>query len=67
MGGIITMRVNKLSVSVEQQAEMEYQASQTEKQKMQMEDAAKKMVYNAVRKGWITAEEYKEITGEDYE
>lgn len=31
------------------------------------EDAAKKMVYNAVRKGWITAEEYKEITGEDYE
>ena len=27
------------------------------------EDAAKKMVYNAVRKGWITAEEYKEITG----
>lgn len=37
MGGIITMRVNKLSVSVEQQAEMEYQASQTEKQKMQME------------------------------
>lgn len=31
------MRVNKLSVSVEQQAEMEYQASQTEKQKMQME------------------------------
>ena len=37
MGGIITMRVNKLSVSLEQQAEMEYQASQTEKQKMQME------------------------------
>ena len=37
MGGIITMRVNKLSVSVEQQAKMEYQASQTEKQKMQME------------------------------
>lgn len=31
------------------------------------EDAAKKMVYNAVRKGWITAEEYKGITGEDYE
>ena len=31
------MRVKKLSVSVEQQAEMEYQASQTEKQKMQME------------------------------
>ena len=37
MGGIITMRVNKLSVSVEQQAEMEYQASRAEKQKMQME------------------------------
>lgn len=37
MGGIITMRVNKLSVSVEQQAEMEYQTFQTEKQKMQME------------------------------
>ncbi|SCH09332.1 Uncharacterised protein [uncultured Eubacterium sp.] len=31
------MRVNKLSVSVEQQAEMEYQTFQTEKQKMQME------------------------------
>jgi len=24
-------------------------------------------VRNAVVKGWITAEEYKEITGEDYE
>lgn len=37
MGGIITMRVNKLNVSIERQAELEYQASQTEKQKMQME------------------------------
>ena len=25
------------------------------------------MVANAVKKGWITAAEYKEITGEDYE
>lgn len=25
------------------------------------------MVKNAVVKGWITADEYKEITGEDYE
>ena len=25
------------------------------------------MVANAVAKGWITAEEYKLITGEDYE
>lgn len=25
-----------------------------------------KRVYNAVEKGWITAEEYTEITGEDY-
>ena len=25
------------------------------------------MVRNAVVKGWITAEEFKEITGEDYE
>ena len=25
------------------------------------------MVKNAVVKGWITAEEYKEITGEEYE
>lgn len=24
------------------------------------------MVGNAVKKGWITADEYKEITGEDY-
>ena len=24
-------------------------------------------VRNAVTKGWITADEYKEITGEDYE
>ena len=24
-------------------------------------------VHKAVEKGWITAEEYKEITGEDYE
>ena len=28
---------------------------------------SKKMVYKAVGKGWITADEYKEITGEDYE
>jgi uncharacterized XkdX family phage protein len=27
----------------------------------------KEMVANAVVKGWITAEEYKLITGEDYE
>lgn len=27
----------------------------------------KKAVKNAVVKGWITAEEYAEITGEDYE
>jgi len=26
----------------------------------------KTMVHNAVDSGWITAEEYKEITGEDY-
>jgi len=26
----------------------------------------KDMVRNAVVKGWITASEYKEITGEDY-
>lgn len=26
----------------------------------------KTRVRNAVTKGWITAEEYKEITGEDY-
>ena len=25
------------------------------------------MVANAVKKGWITPEEYEEITGEDYE
>lgn len=25
------------------------------------------MVANAVKKGWITATEYKEITGEDYD
>lgn len=31
------MRVEKLKMSIEQQAEMEYQAAQTEKQKMQME------------------------------
>ena len=24
-------------------------------------------VKNAVKKGWITADEYKEITGEDYD
>ena len=28
---------------------------------------SKKWVYNAVNKGWITEEEYKEIVGEDYE
>ncbi|MDO5448958.1 MAG: XkdX family protein [Clostridia bacterium] len=28
---------------------------------------AKKAVRNAVVKAWITADEYKEITGEDYE
>ena len=28
---------------------------------------SKSMVRNAVSKGWITAAEYKEITGEDYE
>lgn len=27
----------------------------------------KKMVYNAVAKGWITPADYKELTGEDYE
>ena len=27
----------------------------------------KKAVKNAVKKNWITAEEYKEITGEDYD
>ena len=27
----------------------------------------KHRVYNAVVKGWITAEEYEEITGEPYE
>ena len=27
----------------------------------------KKAVRNAVKKSWITAEEYKEITGEDYD
>lgn len=27
----------------------------------------KNMVANAVKKGWITAEEYQEITGEPYE
>mgnify|MGYP002574562956 CR=1 FL=1 len=26
----------------------------------------KEMVHNAVTKKWITPEEYKEITGEDY-
>lgn len=26
----------------------------------------KEMVYNAVKKGVITSEDYKEITGEDY-
>lgn len=25
-----------------------------------------KMVYNAVEKGWITSEEYEDITGEEY-
>lgn len=28
---------------------------------------SKKRVRDAVLKGWITAEEYKEITGEEYE
>lgn len=28
---------------------------------------SKKRVHDAVAKGWITAEEYKEITGEEYE
>ncbi len=28
---------------------------------------SKKRVHDAVVKGWITAEEYKEITGEDFE
>lgn len=28
---------------------------------------SKAMVRNAVVKGWITAAEYKEVTGEDYE
>jgi uncharacterized XkdX family phage protein len=27
---------------------------------------SEKRVHDAVEKGWITAEEYKEITGEDY-
>lgn len=27
----------------------------------------KRRVHDAVGKSWITAEEYKEITGEDYE
>lgn len=27
----------------------------------------KTLVANAVKKGWITAEQYKKITGEDYE
>ncbi len=27
----------------------------------------KKAVHNAVKKGWITAEEYEEITGEAYD
>lgn len=27
----------------------------------------KKMVYNAVAKDWINPEDYKELTGEDYE
>lgn len=26
----------------------------------------KEQVENAVKKGWITADEYREITGEDY-
>lgn len=30
-------------------------------------EAAKKMVHDAVDRGWITAEEYAEITSEDYE
>lgn len=28
---------------------------------------SKKAVKNAVKKGWITTDEYKEITGEDYD
>lgn len=28
---------------------------------------SKRQVHDAVTKGWITAEEYKLITGEDYE
>ena len=28
---------------------------------------SKKAVRNAVAKGWITAEEYEEITGEEYD
>lgn len=28
---------------------------------------SEKRVHDAVGKGWITAEEYKEITGEEYE
>lgn len=28
---------------------------------------SKKRVHDAVEKGWITAAEYKEITGEEYE
>lgn len=28
---------------------------------------SEKRVHDAVGKNWITAEEYKEITGEDYE
>ena len=28
---------------------------------------SKKAVKNAVKKGWITAEEYEEITGEPYD
>lgn len=31
------------------------------------EETAKKMVYDAAGKGWITKEEYAEITGETYE
>ena len=27
----------------------------------------KNMVKNAVKKGWITEEQYKEITGKDYQ
>lgn len=28
---------------------------------------SKRRVHDAVLKGWITADEYKEITGEEYE